>query len=331
MKNIIVKLNRVSKIFSNPVLLYHSTFDIVPESIDSNIHNVNKKNLYRQINWIRKNFDIVHLEDLLNKRNISGKACITFDDAYISIFEEILPKLSEQKIPVTVFICGKTFTGSVLWRDKIRYLIRNNLVKQFLKYLYDNISKKYNIDIKKFYKATKNNKINSKIIDEIIDKYFSDKNIDINSNSLYLNNTDDLINSPYIKYGNHTFNHYVLSSLTEREQRKEITDNKNFLNNLNINQSDIFSVPFGGSKDYNTNTLKILNEIGYEHIVLSRDNLNFFRYSSQNNIKIVERFIAPSTYIKFHKYYLEIFIKKIIKKYTINKIRKIFYESSECS
>ena len=40
---------------------------------------------------------------------------------------------------------------------------------------------------------------------------------------------NNLINNEYVSYGNHTYNHYVLSSLTEEEQYYEIFNNMKLL------------------------------------------------------------------------------------------------------
>ena len=46
-----------------------------------------------------------------------------------------------------------------------------------------------------------------------------------------------------------TFNHYVMSSLTYDEQKKEILNNKNFLSTLNVETTDVFALPFGTYQD----------------------------------------------------------------------------------
>ena len=72
-----------------------------------------------------------------------------------------------------------------------------------------------------------------------------------------VSNKNNLINNEYVSYGNHTYNHYVLSSLTEQEQYYEINHNMKLLKKLNINLSKVFAFPFGGMNDYNKLTLNI--------------------------------------------------------------------------
>ena len=45
-----------------------------------------------------------------------------------------------------------------------------------------------------------------------------------------LNDKSKLIDSEYVNYGNHTLNHYVLSTLSYEQQLSEIETNQKFLN-----------------------------------------------------------------------------------------------------
>ncbi len=73
-------------------------------------------------------------------------------------------------------------------------------------------------------------------------------------------NNDELIklaNSPLIEIGSHTTNHKRLSELSYSEQNKELLDSKVILENYLGKKVNIFSYPFGTSKDFNNDSIEI--------------------------------------------------------------------------
>ena len=167
---VLTLLNSLQRFYSSHVLLYHSTYRIVPKNIEKKLHNVKPDQLYRQIRWLKKYFDIVTVDEFLDKRK-SGYVAITFDDGYESVFTEALPVLESLETPCTVFINGSSLAGKPLWRDKIRYLINKSLVADFLEYFSENSSDATHLTENNFYDMTKNPKINSRKIETFIDMF----------------------------------------------------------------------------------------------------------------------------------------------------------------
>lgn len=92
-------------------------------------------------------------------------------------------------------------------------------------------------------------------------------------------------------YGNHSSNHYVLSSLSLQEQRREILETDAFLRRLNhIKRSVSFSLPFGESHHVNHETISALKDLGYKSLLMNRGYLNRLRAARHEPIPIVERF-----------------------------------------
>ncbi len=127
-------INRFQSYFSSHILLYHSTYNTVPDDLKQELHNVTPDSMYKQIDWVKKYFDIVEVDQLFDEKlNILGKAAITFDDAYQSVFTEVVPVIETLNVPCTIFINGITLSGRPFWRDKIRFVINNSLVDDFMK------------------------------------------------------------------------------------------------------------------------------------------------------------------------------------------------------
>ena len=85
-----------------------------------------------------------------------------------------------------------------------------------------------------FFKDSKSYKFNSFKLDKYLDEFFINENIEIETN--LLSDSNKLIDSDYIYYGNHTFNHYVLSTLSYQKQYEEIRKNQIYLNYYKQNQ-----------------------------------------------------------------------------------------------
>jgi len=287
----------------NIILIYHSSFSDKNILRDQYIHNVTPENIINQIEILSKFYDLVNLDDLFCfDSKIDGKMAITFDDGYSNLFKDILPELIQKKIHSTVFLIGNTFHGNILWREKIAYLLKNpKIFNEFKDFYSKNVS--FNWDYNTFYRESKSFKFNSKELDNYLDQFLSDYSYDITTN--LVSEKENLIKNDYVSYGNHTYNHYVLSSLTEEEQYYEIFNNVQLLSDLDVNLSNVFAFPFGGLNDYNKSTLKILNDLNIKNVLLSNNVMNFYGAGNINNVKYLDRF-SPSN----NKYY---FIYRILK------------------
>ena len=296
----------------NIVLIYNSSFSDKNVLRDSFIHNVTPENIIKHIDMLSKLYDLVKLDDLFSADSaIEGKMAITFDDGYSNLFQDILPSLIEKKIHSTVFLIGNTLNGKVLWREKIAYLLRNpDVFKEFNKFYSKHVSVKW--DFETFYRQSKSFKFNSKLLDTYLDQFLNLHDLEMKTN--LISNKTNLINNEYVSYGNHTYNHYVLSSLTEEEQYYEINHNMKFLKKLNINLSKVFAFPFGGMNDYNKLTIKILDDLNINKVLLSNNMINFSGVNNIHNVKYLDRF-APSNN-KYHLIYRA--SKKIFKNIFLN-------------
>ena len=279
-------------------LAYHASFNVIPADFKKTIHNVTPENILKQALLLKKYLDIISIDELftLPEDKMEGKISLTFDDGYDNNFNGILQKLSAHSIPVTVFLIGNSLNKKSYWRDKIIFLENN---KKYLNEFITLFQKNTNIqfDQNHFFKQSKQNNINSMILDNALDTFIKKNNL---HDKIYLNLISDankLIKSKFVKYGNHTFNHYVMSSLTYDEQKKEILSNKNFLSTLNVETTDVFALPFGTYQDINIDTIKVLNELKINKVLLCNNTINNKNNCFEiNKIKFLDR-LTPSNNI----------------------------------
>lgn len=256
------------------ILVYHSTSQQVPEALKQGLHNVAPEVLYRQLSWIKSRFDVVRIDDLFTSRDIRGKAAVTIDDGYTSFLREGFPVVKTLKIPCTLFLCGATVEGKIFWRDKVRYLINHRLLRAFLDYLdqrgisYDGLTED------NFYKKSKSPRINSGSLNAFLDEFLEERGEDLKDMNFCIRHREELVRDPLLDYGNHSFDHFVLSSLSDDEQERQIEKNHAFLKNCGVNMSRVFSVPFGGACDFNEATISVLKRLGYIGCLLTPGKIN---------------------------------------------------------
>ena len=88
----------------------------------------------------------------------------------------------------------------------------------------------------------------------------------------------------------------------------------------NVKLSKIFSVPFGGDKDFNSATIDLLNKYQYKGFLYSRNLINIRRLNK--NFKVAnstlvsrERYMVQSEFDSFQKHIFKLGIKSLIKTY----------------
>lgn len=297
-------LNPLAANFVSPICLYHATFDNVPHGMEQGLHNVAPDNLIAQVRWIKRHFDIVPIDDWFASEDRRGKAAITFDDGYRSCLQQTIPRLIDEGVPSTVFLCSGTFSGDIFWRDKVRLLLNAGLIDDFLGSAGDITDVERSILALDFYRGSKDPRIDSEKIDTLIDSFFSRHELTpkLEAFRLCAENVVDLPDHPLVTYGNHTHRHYVLSSLDEARQRQQISQTEEFLKKAGVRRSRIFSVPFGGLRDFDDTTLRICQDLGFNGVLLSRQRLNWNRKEHlASSLGFGERFLVPDGSENFHK------------------------------
>ena len=283
----------------NIVLIYHSSFDKKNKARDEYIHNVTPNNIITQINFLKNYYKIIPVDDFFSTDIGQNNMAITFDDGYENLFTTIVPELIKMKIYSTIFLIGSSFEKKIFWREKITYLISNKSLFSEFHSLYSE-KFKYPINLDSFYRDSKSYKFNSGNLDQCIDEFLTQKNISLNTN--LLSDKSKLIDSEYVNYGNHTLNHYVLSTLSYEQQLHEIESNQKFLDSLNLNLSQVFAFPFGRFPDFNENSLSALSDLGINKVLLNNNLINqkTMTQLKNSNVDYLERLTTSNNKYLFY-------------------------------
>ena len=254
-------------------LLYHLIDNQTNQAtlISENIHNVSTINLYDQLTTLKKQNSFIsleeHIELKIRKRNLNKIISVSIDDGYSSSLTFGKEIFKELQIPVTYFINTSIIEKGQFWRDKVRYIINKKLENDFLAFACE-LSDEFNsIIATDFYRESKNHlKVNSKNLDSLLDAFLAEKGMIVENNQYLTKN--HLLNEDHFTWGNHTNNHFVMSSLSRDQQYEEMIYVKNFFDLNNIPSSSVFSIPFGNPDSFNEDTLMLAHELGYRGVVL---------------------------------------------------------------
>jgi len=285
LRNIIGKIIRPTQrflvnIIDKPlvVLLYHRVTSL---ERDPQLLAVQPDNFYRQIEYLRKNYNILSIEEFtyLKKGNrgfTKNSLILTFDDGYADNYLEALPVLEYFNCQAIFFITtSNTNTKKELWWDELErvFLTEIELPKNLKirlnskNYIFDTSNEKsiretYNV----LHPLIKYSKTNTR--DRVIDGILYWANLPKKGRNTHRVMTDKEIklisksNSAII--GTHTHTHSLLCLYYHEGQYSDVKKSKDLLENWTGEKIRYFSYPFGGKRDYNKETLRVCDELGFD-------------------------------------------------------------------
>jgi len=93
---------------------------------------VHREAFEKQIVYLKNNFNLVTLNDLVNNYQQKGyfpanTIVITVDDGYSDFYEIAFPILEKYKVPATFFVTTRFIDGDFwLWPDRVRYILEHS-------------------------------------------------------------------------------------------------------------------------------------------------------------------------------------------------------------
>ena len=291
------------------ILMYHriadNSIDILPYYSQL---NVSVKSFEEQIIYLKKNYNIIRVEDIENAPENS--VIITFDDGYLDNYTNAYPILKKYDVPATIFVAADAIDGKILWINKYYYCLNNISLEELIDYF--NIITNADIKLKNKIKSAeemqhflmfKLNKKRREIIIEKIIKHFKLK-LPI-KNYMTWNNLKEMSKNN-ISIGSHTCSHQLLSTLTAEEIEEELINSKKKIED-NVNKVNAIAYPWGNKKSFNKEVIKTASKY-YKYGLTTLPYLNFKnklllpRISVPNkNIGVLSAYIELVNIIKFFR------------------------------
>ncbi|MBM3911351.1 MAG: polysaccharide deacetylase [Thaumarchaeota archaeon] len=274
------------------IVVYHYVRPIKSSQYD--IKGMDVDDFQNQIIMLKKKYKPIKMQDIIealdNKRQITNDSVLlTFDDGIKDHYEYVFPLLRENNIEGLFFPSGKPILEKiVLDVHKIQFILASvknpdsiiseikksldDLKKEFDIELFDSYYKKFAVEsrfdskdvrfIKNLLQKGLPHELRTKLIDHLFKRYVTNDEESF-SKKLYLS-LDEIgkMKNAGMTFGSHSYSHYWLSTLTERELTKELDDNLGFLekirgdylgmcyphgsyNDLVIQKMDEYSFQFG--------------------------------------------------------------------------------------
>ena len=227
------------------ILIYHN---IGPETAYTRHLDItiDPQEFERKIIFLKKEYDVVPMSELLKDRFQPRQMAITFDDGYKSIKEFAWPILKRYDCPFRVYLNAASVRTGFHWLNELSYILAHSdqaELANFAQLALPNHHTKKPHKVEEYLEyfelpAT---------LQEIKVRFQSFK-LDPHD-SIYLDASDieQMAQSPLIEWGSHTTHHYPLHRLDDQQIKQEILGGHSAVQKILGPKLTGFALPFGGN------------------------------------------------------------------------------------
>lgn len=285
--------SRLVNPFDSPVvvLIYHRVTTLAD---DPQLLAVTPEHFRMQMRYLRDNFPVLRFEDDWS-RLAEPSVVVTFDDGYADNFLEALPIIEDVGLPATFFVSsGAIGSDEEFWWDELERLILVGDVRPAScrlcgaggDMIWETGS---NVQRLKFYEEL--HPLIRKMPFEERESWFDQlrkwAGCDCTGRSshraLSIEELQGVAASRWITVGAHGVTHTRLSNLSFTDQRHEIMQSKQRLEELCEKTVEVFSYPFGCRGDYDRCTIDICRDAGFRRVA-SNFSGQFHRWSDSMQV-----------------------------------------------
>ncbi|MDY6987496.1 MAG: polysaccharide deacetylase family protein [Thermodesulfobacteriota bacterium] len=240
-----------------------------------NYHDISSRSFREQIAYIQSHYNVLSpgafLDWLNNKRVVDVPAVvITFDDGYLSFYEEVYPVLKEKELSVFLFVpTGLVGTDRYFWEDKLQVAFGKTSKaavtiheKKFRLY-----SRLYRRD---FYEKILRylRRLPEETRDVTVKDLAAQLEVEITESDMKQYQFLDwprileMDRSGLVVLGAHTVNHPNLKVLTEDAARYEVHESKRKLEEMTGKPVYAFAYPYGDRLSFDGKVVEIVRQNG---------------------------------------------------------------------
>lgn len=280
------------------ILMYHRVF---PDSSGKALH---PKMFLKQMQLIKKEFNVISLNTLLKKqkaKELIPKNCIviTFDDGYADFYEYVYPIMRELDLPVSFCItAGFVDNKFWFWPDKLRYLLEHS-VQQEISTALGTLSIKKHCTWEKLadYCLTLSTSEQESFLAELQLKM--KVSLPTRAPKMYHAVSWEQLkemSESVVDIICHSMTHPILSHISDDELQREIVDSKKLIESHIGQTVNGFCYPNGMPEDFTNNVQKALQSAEYEYAIVA--------YPSAQPLKkqwAIARYPLGNNFIEFEK------------------------------
>jgi peptidoglycan/xylan/chitin deacetylase (PgdA/CDA1 family) len=255
------------------IINYHRIED---DDFDPLALNIKIEQFERQIRYLKKNYDIISLEDavsLLGREKIPGHLMVvTFDDGYRNNYTNAFPILEAYEVPATIFLTvGSIGAGQMLWYDLIANAFKKTKKEKIdfsgyrlRRYTLDSLGSRMSATRDITFHVKKLSAENRDIFIANLLKELDVRYDDIKKSDLMLTWEDIArMNSGLITFGSHGMSHTILSHLSRENISREVIDSKRIIEEKTGKPVKFYAYPNGHSEDFSDEIELSLKQNGY--------------------------------------------------------------------
>ena len=259
-------------------LAYHRIGPCSSQPFDDGVFSATAESFRDQIRYLRDHFEILPIDELLDSmhRGLDLKkptALITFDDGYRDNFETALPILREFEVPAVFFIApGYIDRPRLTWWDRIAYVVKNTK-RDVLEIEYPTSAKfdlrengRSRVAVQILSAYTQTPEIDQQCFFDLLEDA-ADVSVDSRElgDGLFMS-WDQVrkLNAEGMEIGGHTYDHPVLSRVSEDDQLRELTLSKDRLESEVRANIRVMAYPVGGLDCFDDATKRLVSDTGYE-------------------------------------------------------------------
>ncbi|MGF1529307.1 MAG: polysaccharide deacetylase family protein [Candidatus Competibacterales bacterium] len=212
------------------------------------------------------------VERLYRKALPPRSVCITFDDGYADNYTQALPLLQRFGLPATVFIASGYLNGNLMWNEALMELIRRapgetldlttrgwgvhplttlEARRQILEALVKRLKYLHPLERIRHIEA---------MADEV--------GVVLNHRAMMTSEQVAALAAAEVEIGAHTVNHPVLSHIDDAEARREISENRQHLQELTGRTIRFFAYPYGKpGRDFHRRHQQLVAQLGFRAAV----------------------------------------------------------------
>lgn len=247
------------------ILMYHG----IPAYGDGSY--VDGKIFEQHLNFLKKHFDLVSLDDLGTRRGTFERIriALTFDDGFRNNAEVAAPILRKHQVPARFFICTRHASpGKYLWFSYLSALEKHFRWKQFnfRDQAFDMGSDQRRQSVRRLSEILLSLTPHPLAMYQAIDEELPPLEEFVESDDIadcYAGMTTEhigaLVADPLFSFGIHTLDHPFLTKCTHDEARRQMQENKTWIEQMSQQPCETIAYPSG---DYHADTVQQCQNLG---------------------------------------------------------------------
>lgn len=255
------------------ILMFHNVLPVARPDI--NPRNIGVHDFRKILQYLKKKFALVPVDEIFESKSSVKRIAITFDDGLYNNLKYASPVLQELEIPAAIFITTSWIHGSnILWPDELSLLLHHHRDElSFENRLFRREARN------QFRDVTNGEKIETFLVrssQQIVEAFITslkkathyEPSQDFENEEVWRVMKGEeikiLAESPLITIGSHCSTHRNLTLLDPEEVLNEFVESKNYLQQVTGKVVSSMAFPFG---HYSPEIVELASVAGYQHLL----------------------------------------------------------------